>query len=195
MKFVCRSCETFMTYSEQEKISDGSLGITFTCPQCGHRFSMVTNPGETQMVYALGVKVGGREAPAEPLEMTRQSLVSDSEPRATTSRTEEVRRQADPPTGVMPREDRSPERPSHESRSEGGCPFPQMLSQEQAKKPPAEPRPSVAWTTDAELRLERIPLFIRPLVQQEIERVARQRGVALITEELLQEVREQMSPK
>ncbi|MBI2061450.1 MAG: PCP reductase family protein [Nitrospirae bacterium] len=167
MKFVCRSCETFMTYAEQEKISDGSLGITFSCPQCGHRFSMVTNPGETQMVNALGVKVGGRDAPAQPLEMTRQSLETSVE-----RRTSNVA----PSTGA-------------------GCPFPQMLAADEAKKPSVEPRPSLAWTTDAELRLERIPLFIRPMVQQEIERVARQRGVTLITEDLLQEVREQMSPK
>ncbi len=168
MKFVCRSCETFMAYTEQEKISDGSLGVTFTCPQCGHRFSMVTNPGETQMVYALGVKVGGREAPAEPLEMTRQSLQSSDASRLS------------PPTSPA---------------QSGGCPFPAMLAADPVKKPSVEPRAPLAWTTDAELRLERIPLFIRPLVQQEIERIARQRGVTLVTEDLLQEVREQMQPK
>ena len=39
---------------------------------------MVTNPGETQMVSSLGVKLGGRTVAAEPFEMTRGTLKDEA---------------------------------------------------------------------------------------------------------------------
>src|SRR3989442_5078906 len=71
MKFVCMKCETYMNFEKVEKPAEGSLGVFFACPSCGARFTMVTNPGETQMVSSLGVQLGGRTAAAPPLEMTR----------------------------------------------------------------------------------------------------------------------------
>src|SRR2546430_17401539 len=71
MKFVCMKCETYMNFEKVEKPAEGSLGVFFACPSCGARFTMVTNPGETQMVSSLGVQLGGRTAPPQPLEMTR----------------------------------------------------------------------------------------------------------------------------
>ena len=53
MKFVCLTCETYMNF-ERSKPGEGSLGVFFGCPSCGAKFSMVTNPGETQMVSSLG---------------------------------------------------------------------------------------------------------------------------------------------
>ncbi len=35
---------------------------------------MLTNPMETQLVSSLGVKIGGREVPAQPMELARTSL-------------------------------------------------------------------------------------------------------------------------
>ena len=40
---------------------------------------MVTNPGETQMVASLGVKLGGRTESAEPFEMTRGTLKDEAQ--------------------------------------------------------------------------------------------------------------------
>ena len=74
MKFVCLNCETYMTFQKVEKPAEGSLGVFFTCPTCNAKFSMVTNPGETQMVSSLGVQLGGRTAAAQPFEMTRGTL-------------------------------------------------------------------------------------------------------------------------
>jgi hypothetical protein len=74
MKFVCMKCETYMNFEKVEKPAEGSLGVFFGCPSCGARFTMVTNPGETQMVSSLGVQLGGRTAAAEPFEMTRGGL-------------------------------------------------------------------------------------------------------------------------
>lgn len=78
MKFVCRICEAFMLFQEVEPIKEGSLGVTFGCPKCGNRISMVTNPGETQLVHALGVKLGGRTEAPQPLELTRETLRSSN---------------------------------------------------------------------------------------------------------------------
>src|SRR6185369_15009924 len=74
MKFVCLNCETYMNFEKVEKPGEGSLGVFFGCPSCGARFTMVTNPGETQMVSSLGVQLGGRTVAAEPFEMTRGGL-------------------------------------------------------------------------------------------------------------------------
>ena len=74
MKFVCLNCETYMNFQKVEKPGEGSLGVFFGCPSCGAKFSMVTNPGETQMVASLGVKLGGRTEAAAPFEMTRGTL-------------------------------------------------------------------------------------------------------------------------
>ena len=74
MKFVCLNCETYMTFEKVEKPAESSLGVFFACPSCNAKFSMVTNPGETQMVTSLGVQFGGRTTAATPLEMTRGGL-------------------------------------------------------------------------------------------------------------------------
>src|SRR2546428_13482756 len=69
MKFVCMKCETYMNFEKVEKPAEGSLGVFFACPSCGARFTMVTNPGETQMVSSLGVQLGGGPPPPHPLKM------------------------------------------------------------------------------------------------------------------------------
>ncbi|MBI4206479.1 MAG: PCP reductase family protein [Betaproteobacteria bacterium] len=65
-----------MLFQEVERIREESLGVTFSCPTCGNRISMVTNPGETQLVHALGVKLGGRTDAPQPLDLTRETLRS-----------------------------------------------------------------------------------------------------------------------
>ena len=70
MKFVCLNCETYMTFQKVEKPAEGSLGVFFVCPSCNAKFSMITNPGETQMVSSLGVQLGGRTVAAQPFAIT-----------------------------------------------------------------------------------------------------------------------------
>ncbi|HLF85691.1 MAG TPA: PCP reductase family protein [Nitrospiria bacterium] len=77
MKFICMKCNDFMEYEDQEKVADQRLGLVFSCKKCNVSFAMVTNPGETQLVHALGIQIGGRSQPAEPLELTRESLKED----------------------------------------------------------------------------------------------------------------------
>jgi hypothetical protein len=54
--------------------ADGSLSVTFRCPSCEWGVTLLTNPQETQMVRSLGVKIGGRAVPAQPMEMLQTHL-------------------------------------------------------------------------------------------------------------------------
>ena len=77
MKFLCNDCQQVMEFSDNTPSDDGgSLAIQYACPSCGRSISMVTNPGETQMVRSLGVTIG-HEAISnqpEPMAMIRESL-------------------------------------------------------------------------------------------------------------------------
>jgi hypothetical protein len=68
-----------MNYESQELVDTLRLGITFSCTSCGYKVALVTNPGETQLVSGLGVKIGGRTVPAEPMEFTREALKTEGE--------------------------------------------------------------------------------------------------------------------
>ena len=53
--------------------------------------------------------------------------------------------------------------------------------------------PTLTWSVEAQARLKSIPGFARGMVVAGVERYARERGVAVITPELMQAVREQMA--
>ena len=53
---------------------------------------------------------------------------------------------------------------------------------------------NVRWHPDAEERLRRVPFFIRPLVKRRAETVARERGLAEITSQLLDELKAKEKP-
>ncbi|MBI3990501.1 MAG: PCP reductase family protein [candidate division NC10 bacterium] len=74
MKHFCCRCHVYMDYENHEPLDEGSLGIFFRCPGCGHRIALITNPGETMLVHSLGVKLGGGPVEGEPLELTRITL-------------------------------------------------------------------------------------------------------------------------
>ena len=74
MKFLCVDCDEQMTFDERRLPGDGTLAAVFRCPACHRDVAMLTNPMETQVVSSLGIKIGGREVPEQPLELTRASL-------------------------------------------------------------------------------------------------------------------------
>jgi hypothetical protein len=74
MKFLCLDCDEAMKLHSTAGPDEGSLTVTFRCPECGFRVAMLTNPFETQMVRSLGVKVGGRTVPAAPFENLRATM-------------------------------------------------------------------------------------------------------------------------
>jgi hypothetical protein len=167
MKFLCIACDQAMRLSGTAGPDEGSLTVTFACPACGHRVAMLTNPWETQMVRTLGVKVGGApaEAPA-PFAAVRATLAHQREsvagPAAAVA--------ADAPPADGP-----------------GCPFAATIGGASA-----EAAPAVAWTAEAAGRLERIPVFIRPMARQAIERFAQERGYGTVTDEVMDQARDFM---
>ncbi len=183
MKFVCLNCETYMNFEKVEKPGEGSLGVFFGCPSCNAKFSMVTNPGETQMVSSLGVKLGGRTVAAEPFEMTRGTLkdealagagqmgaylnekIQGGQPVASTAA----------PTAAKPGE-----------KASGGCPFSAMVAEMGLTTGGKSGATSSAaseftWTADAKEKLDRLPAFVKPMVQGSVEAYARKNGFTSIT--------------
>ena len=63
-----------------------------------------------------------------------------------------------------------------------GCPFAAMINEGTT---PAR----VAWTAEAEARVERIPEFIRPMARRAIERFAEDHGYSSITEAVIDKAR------
>jgi hypothetical protein len=171
MKFLCIACDEAMRLTSTAGPDEGSLTVTFACPACHHRVAMLTNPWETQLVRTLGVTVGGRATQAAPFEQVRSSLVRQRD----AAFVEEAAGSATP-TAV----------------GEGpGCPFAAMIPGAGATGDAAAPA-GPAWTPEAAARIERIPTFIRPMARQAIERFARDRGYATITDAVMDEARTSM---
>jgi hypothetical protein len=74
MKFLCLECDEVMGFAERQLPGDGTLAAVFTCPSCSREMAMLTNPMETQFVSSMGIKIGGAEVPAQPMESIRTSL-------------------------------------------------------------------------------------------------------------------------
>jgi DNA-directed RNA polymerase subunit RPC12/RpoP len=161
MKFLCLDCDQPMKLHGTEGPDQGSLTVTFRCPECGFRVAMLTNPFETQMVRSLGVKVGGRAVPPEPFEHLRSTLAS--------GRPDVFAGDGGASTTAGP-----------------GCPFAAALGDAPAAAVPAD---GIPWAPEAEARLERIPSFIRPMARRSIERFAGDKGYATITEAVMDEAR------
>jgi hypothetical protein len=187
MKFVCRKCEAFMLFDEVEGVREDSLGVTFGCPQCGARISMVTNAGETQMVRTLGVRLGGRSEAPTPLELTRASLAGASP----TPRSEGSAAQETPAESLK--------------KSMGKCPFANVVAGMAPKADaaaqgggtptrgggtPTQPAAHVAWTPEAEERLGRVPDFVRAFAKTMIEDMARQNGSSRVDGALMDTAKE-----
>lgn len=76
MKFLCVDCDTQMEFEDRQLPGDGTLAALFKCPSCDRVVGMLTNPMETQLVSSLGVQIGGRAVPEQPLESTRSTITT-----------------------------------------------------------------------------------------------------------------------
>ena len=74
MKFLCIDCDRVMTFQERQLPGDGTLAAVYACESCRREMALLTNPMETRLVSSLGVHIGGREVPEQPLELVRTSL-------------------------------------------------------------------------------------------------------------------------
>jgi hypothetical protein len=68
-----------MDFAERQIPGDGTLQVVFVCGSCNQEVAMLTNPMETQLVSSMGVKIGGREVPAQPMELSRTSMEGGKE--------------------------------------------------------------------------------------------------------------------
>ncbi len=205
MKLLCVSCDTQMKLEETTGPVEGSLSVSFACPSCAHRIALLTNPGETQLVRALDVKIGGRSSPAEPWEFVRTMLAARGEDvgareEGSTASAEPASRDFGETSASGSAEQFGPELTaegltveasveslSRDAQAEGlgagpRCPFSAVANR-------AAEGASLTWDPSAEKRLERVPDFIRPMARQGIERFAAERGFTRITEEVIDEVR------
>ena len=152
-----------MSFSGVEAVADNSLGITFECPKCAVAVAMVTNAGETQMVSALGVTLGGRDEAPAAFEQTRGSLDHGAPVEAAVK------------------------------ASAGKCPFANTMAAKQdatreAKKFVVED--IVAWTENASVRLQNVPEGIRPIARQLIEGMARELGRDTVDDDMMDQARD-----
>ncbi len=184
MKFVCLNCETYMNFEKVEKPGEDTLGVFFGCPSCNAKFSMVTNPGETQMVSSLGVKLGGRTVAAEPFEMTRGTLKDE----ATAAPSQMAAQLNEKIQGGQPAVATATAAPAAKpgEKSGGGCPFSAMVAEMGLTSggKPGDAGPVIsefAWSADAKEKLDRLPSFVKPMVQSSVEAFARKQGYKTIT--------------
>ncbi len=183
MKFVCLNCETYMNFEKVEKPGEDTLGVFFGCPSCNAKFSMVTNPGETQMVSSLGVKLGGRTAEAEPFEMTKGTLKAEASPvpGQMAAYLNEKIQGGQPATTTATATTATPG-----EKSSSGCPFSAMVAEMGLTSggKPGEAGTTASeftWSPDAKEKLDRLPSFVKPMVQGSVEAFARKQGYKTIT--------------
>src|SRR5262245_46481207 len=167
MKFVCLSCETYMNLEKVEKPEEGSLGVFFVCPSCDAKFSMVTNAGETNMMNALGLKLGARAEAAASMEGLRALAGSGQAASA-------VNKQ--PQSG--PSVSTATASPAKAAEKTSGCPFSAMVAEmglTAGGKPGNGTKAESSdftWTPDAKEKLDRLPSFVKPMVQSSVEAFA-----------------------
>jgi hypothetical protein len=145
MKFLCLACDTVMAFAERQLPGDGTMAAVFTCSDCGREVAMLTNPMETQLVSSLGIRVGGRTVPEQPMELVRGSLAT------------------------------------------GGAAFDDVMDVD--PEPTTTTTTRVAWAADASERLARVPAFVRGMVKRIYTDYARERGIALITPDVMDRAR------
>jgi hypothetical protein len=176
MKFVCLNCETYMSLEKVEKPEEGSLGVFFACPSCNAKFSMVTNAGETNMMNSLGLKLGARAEPTASMEGLRALAGSSQASPATTK-----------PTQTGPVVSATASSPTKAGEKTSGCPFSAMVA-EMGLTAGGKPGNGTSlgsseftWSADAKEKLDRLPAFVKPMVQGSVESYARKHGFKTIT--------------
>jgi hypothetical protein len=169
MKFLCIDCDHVMEFTERAIPGDGTMAAVFSCARCGREIAMLANPMETQLVSSLGVKVGGREVPEQPMELTRTSVADGGD---------DAFRDADPAPADAPGV------PRGKPRTETGSP---ADSPGTAPESPATRR--VTWSPDAQARLEQVPSFVRGMVKRIYTDYARERGIDAITPAVMDRAR------
>ena len=168
MKFLCLECNTAMKFKESKAPEGGSLTAIFECAECFGEVAIYMNPWETQLLKSLDVQLGGRSEEAQPMQMVRSYLNQN--------------KASDPPTDATAQTNAT-----SSAEEPGKCPFTSVVAQafETPKPEPTE----LVWSEEALERLNRIPSFVQPMAKAGIEEFAREKGLAEITGEVMDEAR------
>lgn len=148
MKFLCVECDQQMAFGERQLPGDGTLAATFKCPTCGRVVAMLTNPMETQLVSSLGVEIGGRTVPEQPMQTIRSAVA----------------------TG---RDDAFADGSGEQGAGSGSGNGP-------------------SWNSEAQLRLSRVPSFVRGMVKKIYADYAKERGITEITPAVMDTARSEL---
>jgi hypothetical protein len=163
VKFLCVQCDEVMAFDERQIPGDGTMAAVFRCGACGREIAMLTNPMETRLVSSMGVKIGGREVPEQPMELVRTNLAG--------GRADAFEEPAPPPGSEPP-----------PVAAAGSPPVDEAPSGTSAGGP-------VRWSPDARERLQRVPRFVRGMVKRIYTDWARERGIGELTPEVMDTAR------
>jgi hypothetical protein len=136
---------------------------------------MLTNPMETQLISSMGVKIGGREVPAQPMELARTSLEGGRDDAFVLS--EDI-----PLTSgesALASGESALASGDTETPGEGAGTGEVAVGR-------------VVWTSEATDRLERVPSFVRGMVKRIYTDWAREKGVSKITPENMDRARTEL---
>ncbi|HSM05589.1 MAG TPA: PCP reductase family protein [Longimicrobiales bacterium] len=163
MKFLCVECDEVMAFAERQIPGDGTMAAVFVCSACGREMAMLTNPMETQLVSSMGVKVGGRTVPEQPMEIVRTGL-------------EEARPDAFVEAGAAGVDESPAAGPATQGPSASAAVLPGR----------------VTWSDEARERLERVPTFVRGMVKRIYTEWARDNGISEMTVPLMDRARSEL---
>jgi len=194
MKFLCIDCDEVMGFAERQLPGDGTMAAVYLCGGCGREIALLTNPMETRLVSSMGVKVGGRKVPEQPMELTRSNL-EEARPEAFEVAESGGPGGADPSPGAEPpgaagsgSRENSPERGEGERAEASGVAAAPSATAARPGGPHEEPR-RVRWSGEASERLERVPSFVRGMVKRIYTDWARDRQIETITPEVMDRAR------
>lgn len=160
MKFLCVACDEQMIFEQRRIPGDGTLAAAFRCPECERVVAMLTNPMETQLVSSLGIEIGGKTVPDQPLEMVRGKVKTGRDDAFVEEEAE----------AVGAGDDAATEAGSSEAAG-------------------SRPSGAVIWSLAAVERLENVPRFVRGMVKRIYTDYAKERDIGEITPDVMDRAR------
>lgn len=166
MKFLCLECDEVMGFEERQLPGDGTMAAVFSCGTCGREMAMLANPMETRLVSGMGVKVGGRDVPEQPMELTRSQLA-----------------------GSRPDAFEEPEEAAGGEEAGAGA---EESADAGASAAGSRSSGRVEWSPEAVARLQNVPSFVRGMVKRIYTDYAHERGLEEMTPELMDRARSEL---
>lgn len=187
MKFLCLSCDEVMRFTERRLPGDGTLTAVFGCPRCEREVAMLANPMETRFVSSMGVEIGGRTVPEQPLELVRSNLAEGRD-----DAFDDVDTAADAAAGATAIRARptgtsaigAEAAPGHAAAANAGAP-PDATN-------PARRQAAIVWSAAALARLQNVPSFVRGMVKRIYMDYAGEHGITEITPDVMDRARAEL---